>query len=84
MSSNKVEINVINDSLENMPYEEKQQWKLIFSEGKALTLPSISLLRKISAINAYTAHLCYEKKLIEKSASITITPKMMQYFFFTL
>ena len=84
ISSNKVEINIIDDSLENMPYEEKQQWKLIFSEGKVLTLPSISLLRKISAINAYTAHLCYEKKLIEKSASITITPKMMQYFFFTL
>lgn len=84
LTFDKVEINIMNDSLEDMPIDEVQQRKLIFNENKSITLPNVYMLRKISDINIYTAHTCYEKKLIKKWISITVTPKAIERVFVTL
>jgi len=84
LSSDKVKIKIIDDSLKDMPPDEQIEWSLIFENNKDIILPNVKLLGKISAINVETAKSCLEKKLIEKWLTITLTPKFVEWFFLAL
>ena len=82
--SDTVKIQIIDDSLKNMPSDEKLEWNLIFEDNKEIILPNVKLLGKVSTINVETARSCLEKKLIEKWLTITLTPKFIEWFFLAL
>lgn len=84
LSSNTVKIKIINNSLKDMPSDEKLEWSLIFEDNKEIVLPNVKLLGKISTINVETARSCLEKKLIEKWLTITLTPKFIEWIFLAL
>lgn len=84
LSFDKIEIKIIDNSLENMSENEQYQWDLIFGQDKGIILPNIDILRKIPTINIQTAKSCLDKKLIDKKFSIELTAKNVSWFLATL
>ena len=84
LSFDKIEIKIIDNSLENMPKNEQCQWSLIFGQNKEISLPNIDIFKKIPTINIQTAKSCLDKKLIDKKFSINLTAKNVSSFLATL
>ncbi len=80
LSFDKIVIKAIDSSLENMSEDEQFQRDLIFGQDKEITLPNIDILRKIPAINIYTAKSCFDKKFISIKFSIKLTAKNVSWF----
>ena len=84
LSFDKIEIKIIDNSLENMSENEQYQRNLIFGQDKEIILPNIDILKKIPMINIQTAKSCFDKKLIDKKFSIELTAKNVSWFIATL
>ena len=84
LSFDKVEIKILDDSLNNMSQDEIIERNLLFEKNKSIVLPNIELLKKIPQINIITAKSCLDKWLIEKWFTFTITEKAVEIFFVVL